>query len=84
MQEFGTDLLAVKAYANESVLGPSADAAGLASSGSEQNTFFGVPLLYVLLGVAVVLARSASGTGVDGHPGPVLVDVARTAREDRR
>jgi hypothetical protein len=61
VQEFGTDLLAVKAYASESVLGSSATAHGLASSGSEQNTFFGVPLLYVLLGVAVVLARSASG-----------------------
>jgi hypothetical protein len=57
----GTDLLAVKAYAQESVLGSHASSYRLASSGSEENTFFGVPLLYVLLGVAVVLARSAAG-----------------------
>lgn len=61
VQTMGTDLLAVKAYATESVLGSRATSYGLASSGSEQNTFFGVPLLYVLLGVAVVLARSAAG-----------------------
>lgn len=61
VQEFGTDLYAVKAYATESVLGSPVTSYGLASSGSEQNTFFGVPLLYVLIGVGVVLARSASG-----------------------
>ena len=61
VQEFGTDLYAVKAYARESVLGSPATSYGLASSGSAENTFFGVPLLYVLIGVGVVLARQASG-----------------------
>jgi hypothetical protein len=61
VQEFGTDLYAVKAYARESVLGSPATSNGLASSGSEENTFLGVPLLYVLIGVAVVLARWAAG-----------------------
>lgn len=61
VQEFGTDLYAVKAYARESVLGSPATSQGLASSGSEENTFFGVPLLYVLIGVGVVLARRAAG-----------------------
>lgn len=61
VQNMGTDLLAVKSYARESMLGNGATSYGLASSGSEENTFFGVPLLYVLLGVAVILARSAAG-----------------------
>jgi hypothetical protein len=61
VQTMGTDLLAVKSYASESVLGSKATSHALASSGSEENTFFGLPLLYVLLGVAVVLARSAAG-----------------------
>lgn len=62
VQGMGTDLLAVKSYSYESVLGGThASASKLASSGSEENTFFGVPLLYVLLGVAVVLIRSAAG-----------------------
>jgi hypothetical protein len=61
VQDFGTDLYAVKAYARESVLGSPATSGGLASSGSEENTFFGVPLLYVMIGVAVVLARSVGG-----------------------
>jgi hypothetical protein len=61
VQEFGTDLYAVKAYARESVLGSTATSHGLASSGSEENTFFGVPLLYVMIGVGVVLARSVGG-----------------------
>ena len=61
VQTMGTDLLAVKAYASQSVLGSKATSYALASSGSEENTFFGLPLLYVLLGVAVVLARSAAG-----------------------
>jgi hypothetical protein len=62
VQGMGTDLLAVKSYSYESVLGGThATVSKLASSGSEENTFFGVPLLYVLLGVAVVLVRSAAG-----------------------
>jgi hypothetical protein len=61
VQEFGTDLYAVKAYARESVMGSPATSSGLASSGSEENTFFGVPLLYVLIGVGVVLVRYAAG-----------------------
>jgi hypothetical protein len=60
VQEFGTDLMAVKAYSRESVLGSVETSHGLASSAAEENTFFGMPLLYVLIGALVVVVRSAA------------------------
>jgi len=60
VQEFGTDLLATSGYARESILGSASAAHRLASSAAEENTFFGTPLLLVLLGVLVVLIRSAA------------------------
>jgi hypothetical protein len=60
VQTFGTDVLATGAYARESLFGSVDSAYGLASNASEENTFFGVPLLLVLVGVVVLLARSAA------------------------
>jgi hypothetical protein len=60
VQEFGTDLMAAKAYSRESLLGSVETSHALASSAAEENTFFGMPLLYVLIGALVVVARSAA------------------------
>lgn len=57
---FCTDLYAAHSVASESLTGSSTSAQGLASSPSEENTFFGTPLLFVLLGVVLVLVRSAA------------------------
>ncbi|MCA2212285.1 hypothetical protein [Jidongwangia harbinensis] len=55
-----TDLLSVGAYARQSLAGNGAIARQLSVSGTEDNTFFGVPLL-IMLGVCLaVLWRSAA------------------------
>jgi hypothetical protein len=59
VREFGTDLMAANAFARESLLGSVETSYRLASSGTEENTFFGTPLLWVLAGVAVIVVRSA-------------------------
>lgn len=60
VQTFGTDVLATGAYGQESLFGSVDSAYGLASNASEENTFFGVPLLLVLAGVVILLRRSAA------------------------
>ncbi len=61
VQHFGTDLMAATAYSRESLLGSVETSHRLASSAAEENTFFGTPLLYVLIAVVVIIARSAAG-----------------------
>ncbi|GIJ51984.1 glycosyl transferase [Virgisporangium aliadipatigenens] len=61
VQEFGTDLLAASAFSRESIIGSPETSYGLASSGAEENTFFGSPVLLALLGAAIVLLRTAGG-----------------------
>lgn len=67
--KFVTDLLALGAYARQSLAGNAAIARGLSASPTEENTFFGVPML-VLLVVCVALlwrnlaARAAAIAGL--------------------
>jgi hypothetical protein len=67
--KFVTDLLSLGAYARQSVAGNAAIARELSVSPTEENTFYGVPLL-VLLGVSLVLvwrnlaARAAAIAGL--------------------
>jgi hypothetical protein len=67
--KFVTDLFALGAYARQSLAGNGAIARALSASQTEDNTFFGVPML-VLLVVAVVMlwrniaARSAAIAGL--------------------
>jgi hypothetical protein len=67
--KFVTDLLAVGAYARQSLAGNGVIARALSASQTEDNTFFGVPLL-VMLVIAVVMlwhnvaARAAAISGL--------------------
>jgi hypothetical protein len=67
--KFVTDLLSLGAYARQSLAGNGVIARGLSVSPTEDNTFFGVPLL-VMLVISVVLlwrnlaARSAAIAGL--------------------
>jgi hypothetical protein len=67
--KFVTDLLSLGAYARQSLAGNAAIARGLSVSPTEENTFFGVPML-VMLVVSVVLlwrdlaARAAAIAGL--------------------
>ena len=67
--KFVTDLLAIGAYARQSLAGNGVVARALSVSPTEDNTFFGVPML-VMLGVAVVMlwhnlaARAAAIAGL--------------------
>jgi hypothetical protein len=57
VQEFGTDLLAATSYSRETFVGSMESVHKLASSAAEENTFFGLPLLLVLLGLVVIAWR---------------------------
>jgi hypothetical protein len=67
--QYVTDLLSVGAYARQSLAGTGAVARALSVSATEDNTFFGLPLL-ILLAVAVVMlwrsvaARAAALAGL--------------------
>jgi hypothetical protein len=68
-QQYVTDLLSIGAYARQSLAGDGAVARALSVSATEDNTFFGPPLL-VMLGIAVslvwrsVAARAAALAGL--------------------
>jgi hypothetical protein len=70
--EFVTDLFALGAYARESLAGDPAIATRLSTSMTEENAFFGVPLL-ILLVVAVVLARRSVAARAAAVTGLVFV-----------
>jgi len=64
---YGSDLAAFVAFARRSVAGDAAAVAGLVSGPTEENTFFGWPLLLVLVAVVVWLrsdpvVRALGGT----------------------
>ena len=56
--KFVTDLLALGAYARQSLAGNAAIARELSASPTEENTFFGVPLLVMLVISVVLLWRN--------------------------
>jgi hypothetical protein len=56
--QYVTDLLSVGAYARQSLAGSGAVADALSVSATEDNTFFGLPLLVMLVVAVVVLWRS--------------------------
>ncbi len=58
--EFVTDLLSLGAYARRSLAGSAAIADRLSNSETEDNAFFGVPLLLLLVVCVVLLRRSAA------------------------
>ena len=55
-----TDLLSIGAYARQSLAGNGAVARGLSVSATEDNTFFGVPLLVLLVVAVIMLWRSVA------------------------
>jgi hypothetical protein len=61
VQEFGTDLLAPVSFSRETFVGSFSSVHKLASSAAEENTFFGVPVLLVLIGLVVSLWRRCAG-----------------------
>jgi hypothetical protein len=58
--EYVTDLLSIGAYARQSLAGSGAVASALSVSATEDNTFYGLPLLVLLVVVVVVLWRSVA------------------------
>jgi len=58
--EYVTDLLSVGAYARQSLAGDDAAASRLSVSATEDNTFFGLPVLFVLAVAVAVLWRSVA------------------------
>ncbi len=58
--EFVTDLLSLGAYARQSLAGNSAIARQLSASPTEDNTFWGLPMLVLLVVAGVLLWRSAA------------------------
>jgi hypothetical protein len=58
--KYVTDLLSIGAYARQSLAGNGAIARDLSVSATEDNTFFGVPLLVVLVISMVLLWRSVA------------------------
>jgi hypothetical protein len=56
--EYVTDLLSIGAYARQSLAGNGAIARGLSVSPTEENTFFGLPLLVMLVIAVIMLWRS--------------------------
>ena len=59
-QEYVTDLLSVGAYARQSLAGNGALARVLSVSATEDNTFFGVPVLVMLVVAMIMLWRSVA------------------------
>jgi hypothetical protein len=58
--KYVTDLLSLGAFARQSLAGNGAVARALSVSATEDNTFFGLPVLILLVVVMVVLRRSAA------------------------
>ncbi len=73
--KYVTDLLSVGAYARQSLAGNGVIARALSVSPTEDNTFFGVPLLVMLVVVMVMLRRSAAARAL-GVAGLVLLVVS--------
>lgn len=59
--KYVTDLLSIGAYARQSLAGNGAVARALSVSATEDNTFFGPPLLAMLVVAVVLLWRSVAG-----------------------
>jgi hypothetical protein len=59
--QYVTDLLSIGAYARQSLAGNAAVARSLSVSATEENTFFGVPGLILLVVAAVLVWRSVAG-----------------------
>jgi hypothetical protein len=73
--KYVTDLLAVGAYARQSLAGNGAVARDLSVSATEDNTFFGVPLL-ILLVVSMFLIRRSVAARATAIAGLVLLIVS--------
>lgn len=73
--KYVTDLLSIGAYARQSLTGNGAIARGLSVSATEDNTFFGVPLL-ILLVVSMVLIRRSVAARATAIAGLVLLIVS--------
>jgi hypothetical protein len=58
--KYVTDLLSLGAFARQSLAGNGAVARALSVSATEDNTFFGLPLLMLLVVVMVILRRSVA------------------------
>ncbi len=70
--KYVTDLLSIGAYARQSLAGNGVIARALSVSATEDNTFFGVPML-VLLGVSMVLLRRSVAARATAVAGLVLL-----------
>jgi hypothetical protein len=84
--KYVTDLLSIGAYARQSLAGNGAIARDLSVSATEDNTFFGVPLLILLVVSMVLLWRSVAARAT-AFAGLVLLIVSmgpqlRVAGED--
>lgn len=60
IQEYGADLAAFPAFARESLAGTAAGVRDLASGPTEENAFFGWPLLIVFVALVVWLRRNTT------------------------
>jgi hypothetical protein len=78
-EQYVTDLLAVGAYARQSLAGNGTVARWLSVSATEDNTFFGLPLL-VLLVVALLLLRRSAAARATAIAGLVLLVVSMGPR----
>ena len=77
--QYVTDLLSVGAYARQSLAGTNAGARALSVSATEDNTFFGLPLLVLLVIAVVMLWRSVAARAA-AFAGLVLLVVSMGPR----
>jgi hypothetical protein len=77
--QYVTDLLSVGAYARQSLAGTGAIARALSVSATEDNTFFGIPLLVLLVVAVVMLWRSVAARAA-AFAGLVLLVVSMGPR----
>jgi hypothetical protein len=64
VRDYGADLAAYVSLARESLLGSMETARGLAQNAAEENSFFGWPLVALILVVVVALRRNAAVLGL--------------------
>ncbi|WP_423203130.1 hypothetical protein [Krasilnikovia cinnamomea] len=70
--QYVTDLLSLGAYARQSLAGNAALARAVSVSATEENTFFGVPML-IMLGVMVVMLWRSAAARATALAGAVLL-----------